>query len=707
MNGYWNYIPLFRYLVPFVTGILISVHWHLHHPAIVYIFLVLAAAYCITQSFTFFSASFRWQSLYGILLHLVLLSGGMFLTQADTPLFQDNYFLQENTKDAVFTCRITRPPEFTEKTQRLYVQVISRCDSTGTMNVAGRSILYIKKKDNDSLRFNYGDIIYIPDKFSEPAGPKNPGEFDYRTFLYNRKIYHTAFLNANEIVPAGINNSKWIWRVLFGCKAYFIRLMEENIKDDDARTVGEALIIGQNGFIADNVQQAYANTGTMHILAVSGLHVGILFVILEFLFKPLTFLMRKRSSALLVKTIIILVIIWLYACLSGLSPSVNRSAVMFTFLALGKMYDRRIDSFNILFVSMIPLLLDDPYQITQVGFQLSYLAVGGIIFFQPLVQALWKPKFAVLKYIWSMSAVSIAAQIATSPVSIYFFHQFPNYFLLSNLIAIPVSFIILILGVAFFIMGSIPLIGKGIAFCLEKCLMLMNNSVISVERLPHSLTDSLLLTGPETFLWYGVILFAGAFLILKNKLYFNCGLFCLLMITVSFAGRKITQHQSCSVTFYSLKGHSAILIDAGKDGIVLTDFDSLADSEDFTFHIEGDLITKGIKSPEIINYKKAAISDSDFMVYLDYPFFFFKQHTFFFLDDSTKQMRVTDPAAVDYIIIRDNPFLKIDSTFYWSHATILIDGSNSRRRNNFYQSAFQKQGIACYSMISNGAVVIQ
>ena len=708
MTGYWNHIPLFRYLVPFVFGIIISIQLQLQAIVYVYCFFGVVFIYFLFQIIHKLSSSFRLQPVHGFLFHLVLFFGGICIVIKDTPVYHDDYFMLNADSISLFECRINKPPEITEKNIKLYVDVDKRIQDSFILPVNGKSIVYIKLDTLNPQTFNYGDIIYIKNKFAEPQSPKNPEAFDYKTYLRNLKIYHVAFLKEEEYQKTNRNEAKKIWTHIYAWKSYFIRLMEKHIKNENSLSVGVALIIGQKSVIPDEVQQAYANTGTMHILAVSGLHVGILYVILEFLFRPFSFFFTKRSKAALFKTVIILIIIWLYACLSGLSPSVNRSAVMFTFLALGKLYDQQMDSFNILFVSMFPLLLDDPYQLTQVGFQLSYLAVGGIVFFQPLVYNILKPINTIVKYFWSMTSVSIAAQIVTSPIGIYYFHQFPNYFLLSNIVAIPVSFLILVLGVAFFVLGAIPYVGSAIAFLLDWCLRIMNYSVIRIEKLPYSVTDNLYLNTTTTLLLYLIIIFMGAFLVLKDKKYFLMMLSCILLCSISVALHKIENNDRNEITMYCLKKNTAVVINNGTSAYVFTDTDSLKDSEEFKFHLKNDFIKKGLKSPEYINIKTHTEYKPVNSFYYRYPFLYYNGTTLYFLDKETRNDSVPNAGIVNYVCITQNPFLKIDSGFNsFPNATYIIDNTNSWRSNNYFEKQFKEMMIPVYSLKREGFYMLE
>jgi len=435
--------------------------------------------------------------------------------------------------------------------------------------------------------------------------------------------------------------------------------------------------------------------------------VGILFLILEMLFKPFRVFSKKRSRAALYKTIFILIVIWLYACLSGMSPSVMRSAVMFTFLALGRLYDRHIDSFNIIFISVIPLLIFNPWQIMQVGFQLSYLAVAGIVFYQPLISKLWRPSNRFLKYIWSLTTVSIAAQLATAPVSLYYFHQFPNYFLISNMVAIPVSFTVLIFGVALFVLGNIPYLGDGVGFLLDWNLRILNATVVTVDKFPHAVTEHIYISLTETILFYLAAITAGAFAVLKQKKYFIFLLVLILASTISISYRTYQNNHRQEIIFYQTKSSTAMAVKHGTQAFIFTDSDTLEQSADFTYHLSGDLNQDGIHHPGFININQENILNDTTYSYYHFPFLFVGNTSFYFLTKSTQQTRVTHADEIDYVIITGNPFLQIDSlAIQFNRAIFIIDNQNSWKSHNYWVKTFDRYQVQYVSVKRDGGFVI-
>ena len=217
-----------------------------------------------------------------------------------------------------------------------------------------------------------------------------------------------------------------------------------------------ALLLGQQQDISPEVLKDYQLAGAVHILSVSGLHVGFILVFVTFLLKPIA--NTKRNT--LIKLFIILLSLWSYGILAGLAPSVVRSVTMFSFVAIGNHMRRTVNVFHTLLVSMFLILLWKPSFLFDVGFQLSYLALFFILWLQPLLNDIWQPKYKITQYFWDILTVSFAAQIGTLPLSIYYFHQFPGLFFVTNVIVLPMLGIIMIVGltaIVFACFGKVPM----------------------------------------------------------------------------------------------------------------------------------------------------------------------------------------------------------------------------------------------------------
>jgi competence protein ComEC len=252
----------------------------------------------------------------------------------------------------------------------------------------------------------------------------------------------------------------------------------------DEFAVLAALTVGYTDALQPDLRASYSATGAMHILSVSGLHVGIVYVVIAFLLGFLDKSVRKK----ILKAVLIVSFLWIYAFITGLSPSVVRSTLMFTFVAVGAALERKTHIYNTVFMSAFFMLLVNPDFLFDVGFQLSYAAVLSIVFFQRPFSNLLPVNNKLLRWLRDLLTVSVAAQLGTMPFTLYYFHQFPNYFLLTNLVAIPLSTIVIYLAMLLLLVSFVPYLSVGVAFLLKGSLWLLNYLIVWIENLPHALT---------------------------------------------------------------------------------------------------------------------------------------------------------------------------------------------------------------------------
>ena len=328
-----------------------------------------------------------------------------------------------------------------------------------------------------------GQVIWVPKNPESLAPPTFPNEFDYKGYLASKGIHFRQFLGKNMLVLPVPQTFQFKF-VLEHLRHYFAKVIERYVIRPESKQIALALLLGQKESLGKEVKQAYSATGTQHILAVSGLHVGIIYSILLL---PLTYF--KQEGHALRKSYLILVmgLIWIYALMTGFSPSVVRAVVMFSLVTLGQMRKRKPSIWNILSFSALLLLVLDPGVRTDLGFQLSYLAVAGIVGLQPLILQVWSPHNRVLDYFWQMAAVTLAAQLITSPLTIHYFHTFPTYFLLANLLIVPLSYLILCVGVPFLLLAWIPFLGRVLGAIVDFLLLLQNEITYLIQDLPAAL----------------------------------------------------------------------------------------------------------------------------------------------------------------------------------------------------------------------------
>ena len=328
-----------------------------------------------------------------------------------------------------------------------------------------------------------GQVIWVPANPEPVAPPSFPDEFNYKRFLAAKGIHFRQFLGKKlQVLP--LKQSNELNFTMEHLRHYFAGVIEQYVQRPESKQIALALLLGQKESLGKEVKQAYSATGTQHILAVSGLHVGIIYSILLL---PLTFF--KQKGQLLQKSYLVLVLglIWIYALMTGFSPSVVRAVVMFSLVTLGQMRKRKPSIWNILAFSALLLLVLDPDIQSDLGFQLSYLAVAGIVGLQPILLRMWAPSNRVLDYFWQMATVTLAAQLITSPLTLHYFHTFPTYFLVANLLIVPLSYIILCVGVPFLLLAWIPMVGSLLGAIVDFLLFIQNEITYALQELPAAL----------------------------------------------------------------------------------------------------------------------------------------------------------------------------------------------------------------------------
>lgn len=335
----------------------------------------------------------------------------------------------------------------------------------------GRILVNIKR---DSLKnqLQIDDELVLKSQFKKIKKPLNLYGFNYKKYLQNLQIHHQININKDEFLLLK-NNSKTIKGIAAKIRSKIINSLKINGFKNDELAVITALLLGQRNSITSNLLESYVGAGAIHILAVSGLHIGIILLLLTYIFKPF----HGIKNGKLITTIVIILLLWVYAIIAGLSASVVRAVSMFTALTIGMQLINRSNVYNTLVISMFFLLLFNPFYLFEVGFQLSYLAVFSIVWIQPKLYNMWDPKLWLLKKIWQLFTVSITAQMGVLPLSLFYFHQFPGLFFLSNLLIIPFLGFILIVGILVITFSIFDVLPKFIGDFYSFVIQLMNSFV--------------------------------------------------------------------------------------------------------------------------------------------------------------------------------------------------------------------------------------
>jgi competence protein ComEC len=350
---------------------------------------------------------------------------------------------------------------------------------------------------------NKYDVIQVATSLFPIENKNNPGDFDLQLFWKSKGIKEMCFFQEDDFQFLDKVPNNPIFDFIAGLNVTFTKILDRYL-DGDELAIGTALILGDKSFLDAEIRNAFTATGAMHALAVSGLHVGIILPIFLGFFKLFSSIIRRKQAV-----IIVIVILWIYALMTGFSPSVIRAVFMFSVLALAQIMGRSYNPINTLFFTAFVLLIFQPLYLFDIGFQLSYIAMLGIFTFNKKVSNWVQTKNKIFKFFWEGTAVGLSAQFMTVPLSLYYFHQFPNYFALANLGIMLFSGVILGAGIALFAFSFIPIVNAFIGFVLFLSIYLMFQFLVWIEQLPgavaYGFSFSFLTTIIITFVLFLVV----------------------------------------------------------------------------------------------------------------------------------------------------------------------------------------------------------
>jgi competence protein ComEC len=477
----WLPYPFLRILLFFITGIVAGLYTSVN-------ISVQAGILSILVLFLLFIGAGKIKSLKNPVIAGLLAFSIIALTGF---IHVNNYeSLPALSQDArYFMATISGYPEEKENSIKYQARVNKISSDGETWSAAENNVLlYIDK----SATFFYGDVLIIKSALHPIEGPKNPGEFNYKKYLLNQGIQAQAFISAGDLQHMGHQPGSSIIQAAFKVRKWVEQAVDEHFTTQEA-SIMKALLVGIRSDMDDQLKKDYAAAGAVHILAVSGLHVGIVYGLLLWTLGWL----RNLGYGKLTFAVIALVLLWFYAFVTGFSPSILRAVLMFSFIIVSQAINRGSNIYNSIAASAFFLLVFNPLLILNVGFQLSYLAVVGIVYLYPKIVWLLEFNNVVLDRIWQMSVVGIAAQIATFPIVLYYFHQFPTWFMLSNLFVVPAASIILCSGLFFLAVQSWSLLAEWVADVISWVIIAMNGAVKMIAELPASTINEIYLSKPQ------------------------------------------------------------------------------------------------------------------------------------------------------------------------------------------------------------------
>lgn len=581
---------------------------------------------------------------------------------------------------------VSRFAEERTNSYRTEATLLSVRTAYGWQESCGSILIYFQK---EGRQFEYGDVLLVSGAPTEIPGPANPGEFNFRRFMQFRGVRQQDFLGRDSVMLIGNKPGNNFLGMAIKVRLWADRMIKSVVNGDREQATATALVLGVTDGLDNELLRAYASTGALHVLAVSGLHVSIIYWIILLVLKPLD---RTRPLKWLLACISV-VVLWSYAFVTGWSPSVLRAVTMFSFVAFSRPWRQSTNIYNTLASSMFCLLLYDPFFIMSVGFQLSYLAVFGIVFFQPRLYALWEPRHRLTDEVWKLSSVSISAQVATLPIGLYYFHQFPNYFLPANLVVIPVSFVVLVAGLAVAAFAFIDPLTIALGWLLTWSVKLMNALVLMFGQLPYSVVEGIYLDGWQAVILAGLIAAVTLLFVSKYFPWLYIGVFLAAVFAARQWSHLVTEVNTTIVRVYSAGNHT--LIDRLCNGTSSMVSDSLVGRAwpRLYRYVEPAWIMSGVKQDSAVMYTEVVTGRGC-------KAWVWGNISFLQVDNAD---HVLPGGSANFVVISNNAIRSISELSPVKFEKIIVDSSNSLYFAERLRREASGLGVSLWSVPHDGA----
>ncbi len=564
---YWKKIPFLKLLLPFMGGIVTA--WYLQPPLRLWLLLLLSGI--ASLAFFFFIpllTRFRFSFLAGLASALILFSLGAMLTWQEDIRHRPDWLGNKYSSGDALLVTLDEPLVEKSNSFKAIANALYLINGNGATPVNGRLILYLKK-DSCLEKLAYGSTLLLKKPLQEIKSTGNPGGFDFKQYSFFHGITHQVYLQPGEFELLFGKRENWLKKRIIESGRNIVNTLRRYIPGEKEAGLAEALLIGYKDDLDPALVQAYTNTGVVHIIAISGLHLGLIYWLLTLLLKPL---LRYRKTKWL-RALLIITGLWAFSLLAGAQPSVLRSALMFSCIVIGETFARRTSVLNTLAVSAFLLLCYNPFWLWDAGFQLSYAAVLSILLFMRPVYNWFYIKNKLLDAFWKLNAVTLSAQVLTIPFSIYHFHQFPASFILTNFLAVPLSSAILLAEIFLCMISFFPwlsvLSGKIISFLI----WFMNAWVERAGRIPFLLWENLQLSITQAISLLLLIVAASYWLMEKSKPAFFTALAALLIFTTERTASFVQASRQQKIIVYNVPKKRALDLIRGRNAVFAGDSD--------------------------------------------------------------------------------------------------------------------------------------
>jgi len=628
----------------------------------------------------------------GVFLHFMLFVLGMLITRMADPTTGNRWYGNRYQQDDFLLVSLLEPLTEKPSTFKTEARVDGLVRDGSIIPAQGKILLYFAK-DSSSAKLDYGDRLLISKPLQPILNPGNPGAFNYRQYAAFHRLFHRAYLRPSEWKKLTGQNTNGFNRFIFAAREKILAVLRKHLADSkDALGIAEALLIGYTNDLDKDLVQAYSNTGVVHVIAISGMHLALIYLLLTGLFKNLPFIKRKPF----LQMILVLLFLWTFSFITGASASVLRAAVMFSFMAVGKQFFRSASVFNSLAASAFVLLVYNPYFLWDVGFQLSYLAVTGILLFQQPLYRFFYFKNTVAAKIWQLASVTLSAQVFTFPVCIYYFHQFPVLFLFANLVIVPLSSLVLYAELGLLVFSFIPFLNVWLAALVSVLIRLMNGIIRLVNDLPFAVWNNIPAGLLSTLLLYAVVALFSFYFLNRSKRLLFYGLYGLAGFALLHAYGNWQAVRQQKILVYQVPQHQAIDIICGNRYYFIGDSAMQQDGLLRNFHI----------NPARIAYRLSGSLDTfpgkragDFFCQVGRTRFALIDRAVSFLPQEKK-------TRLDFMVLSNNPDIRISNlAAAFNCPVIVFDASNRLWKIEQWMKECDALHLQGYSIPERGAFI--
>lgn len=652
MKNPFSKIPFLFLLIPLIAGILLQYYIKQEYIGIAFISLGISAIL-----FSYFipdQKQFRWRWLFGVGAFSFIIGVGAIST----------------------TFRQAKSESTLTNEAKLYQAIVTNTPQQKPRTIAYK--VYLPEEDknivcyfqNDTLsseKLQPGDKFLFEGVVQPFRNLGNSDDFDYVRYMYNQGFVGSSYVSSTEWKKVGKSDSSLLFAAL-NIRQQLLDFYKSLGFDDTEYSILAALTLGYQDSLSDDLLQGFRTTGTVHVLSVSGLHVGIIYLLISFL---LGFI-RKGTKYYWLKPLLIIILLWLYAFVTGLPVSVVRASLMLSVFCVAEIIGKKSYSMHALFIAAFFILLYNPFSLFDVSFQLSFTSVLAILFLHPKLSGLLVVKNKIVRNTWQLFTLSLVAQLATFPICLYYFGTFPTYFFLANLFIVPlVSFITYAMfAIVFSKLLSLLLPHLEFYFyylpvkILQFLVHLMTSIIHFFEKLPFALVEEVKISFVDLVLIFTIIISMLFFLIYKRTkgLLLAMSVVCLLFTIHLYGNLK---GKSDSFTVYNRPYASEIRwMENGEESILK--------SNDIT------------NDPQLIDLKGKRI--------------------LILSSDIYKRKKTETPLSINCLVLtRDNSFSLYSLTTLFTFDNVVLDASLSRYTRKRLTKECQNLEITCYDVVESGA----